>query len=91
MKNTVWIVSPLFLAFPVFMALIAVVAWPDIVVFSMAVAGAVVSLIVYIITALSHSARLSALTKSASQELAGESFSALKNLSLPVIVIGVKI
>lgn len=88
MKNKVWIVSPLFLAFPVFMALIAVVAWPNIVVFSMAVAGAVVSLIVYIITAVSNSSRLSALTKSASQELSGESFSALRNFSIPVIVLG---
>ena len=88
MKNKVWIVSPLFLAFPVFMVLIAVVAWPNMAVFFMAIAGAAVSLIVYIATALSHSARLSALTKSASSELSGDSFTALRNFSLPVVVLG---
>ncbi len=88
MKNKVWIVSPLFLAFPVFMVLIAVVAWPNMAVFSMSIAGAAVSLIVYIATALSHSARLSALTKSASSELSGDSFTALRNFSLPVVVLG---
>lgn len=90
MKNKVWITSPLFYIFPILMAIIGIIAWPDILLSSIGIAGAAVSLVFLIIISVSNNIRISAISKAASQFISGDNYPAFQNFSIPIAIVGDK-
>ena len=90
MKNKVWLSSPVFFIFPVLLAVIAAIAWPNVLIFSISISGAVVSLVLIIVFAISLKVNISSVLKSASQFISGENLDAFEKFALPVVIIGEK-
>ena len=88
MKNKVWLSSPVFFIFPVLLAVIAAIAWPNVLIFSISISGAVVSLVLIIVFAISLKVNISSVLKSASQFISGENLDAFEKFALPVVIIG---
>ena len=88
MKKKVWIASPLFFIFPVFLAGTAIYNFSNKLVFALELAAAVISLALILFVNFRINRRISASARAFSELASGENYRAFEAFSLPVAAVG---